>query len=166
MFLATLSTVISSIALIGVAIGLYFQSRQLRSAQVDSTAASQRELMNFALSHLEIYGRLVGVKDLDELGEQIVLNWQFDHLRTSYMNRTVSDERVHSAALVILSTDMARRWWATAGQAYAEAATSRREKKFFAIFDAEFQRRKLGSEHADTQTRASDDPTGPPLGSS
>jgi hypothetical protein len=160
MFIETLSTLISSIALVGVVISLYLQARQLRSAQVDSTAISQRELMNFALEHADVYGRLTGIKNPDDLVEQVVLNWQFYHIRTSYMNSTIPDGQLRKAVLTFFSTEMACKWWATAGQSYMGGRMARREKKFIAIVNEEFQRQKLASENVDARTGGPDRPNG------
>lgn len=157
MLLATLSTLISSIALIGVAVSLLLQARQLRSGQVQSTADSQRELMKFALEYPAIVGQLAGAKNLDDFTKQIALNWHMSHLETCYLNNTVAEKQLRRLVALIFSNEFARAWWKAYGISYDDSATSRRERDFFAIVNAEFKRSVLASEPATTGARLAEE---------
>jgi hypothetical protein len=54
MLIAIVSTLISSVALLGVAISLFLQARQLRASQIQTARASQMELMRSALEHPDL----------------------------------------------------------------------------------------------------------------
>jgi hypothetical protein len=146
MSIADLSTLISSIALVGVALSLYLQGGQLRSSQTQATTAAHIELMKFGLQYPAVAGDLVGVKNPDEFVRGVALNWHVSFLQESYSNKTITDKHLRSIAGLIFSTDFARNWWTMVGNSYSDAATSRREKRFFTIVNEEFQRAKLASE--------------------
>lgn len=84
MLIAELSTLISSIALIGVAVSLYLQGRQLRASQIQITAAGQIELMRLALDYPVAAAPLIGGQVSELASQYVALNWQFTHLRTTY----------------------------------------------------------------------------------
>jgi hypothetical protein len=165
MLLSLLSTLISSIALVGVAISLYLQGRQLRSAQVQSTAASHIELLKFAIEHPTLAGELAGNDDPDDLAKQVALNWHISYLQMAYSNKSITDQYLRSLAKYLLSTNYARSWWAGPGQSYGNAAT-RSDRRFFAIFNEEFLLLKAASEAADTGFRSPDKTAGSPPPSS
>lgn len=149
MLIAELSTLISSIALIGVAVSLYLQSRQLRASQIQITAASQIELMRLALDYPAATAPLMGGRVSESAGQYVALNWQFTHLRTTYVTRTSSDKYIHFVVRHVFENDIARDWWAFAGPSYIESSMTRREKHFAAIVNEEYQRSQLVAEPVD-----------------
>jgi hypothetical protein len=134
------------------------QARQLRSAQIQSTAASQIELIKFGLDYPAIAGELIGVDNPNDFTKEVALNWHMSHLETSYLNRTVSEKHLRNTVALLFSTDFARGWWEREGESYDDAATSRREREFYAIVNAEFERSKLASKRGDTGAALPDKP--------
>jgi hypothetical protein len=158
MSIADLSTLISSIALVGVALSLYLQGGQLRSSQTQATTAAHIELMKFGLQYPTIAGDLVGVQNSDEFVRGVALNWHFSFLQASYSNKTITDKHLRHIVGLLFSTDFARNWWTMVGHSYSDAATSRRDKRFFAIVNEEFQRTKLASEITNAEINMPDKP--------
>jgi hypothetical protein len=139
MFIALLSVLISSIALVGIAISLLLQARQLRASQVQASAASHAELMKFALENTAAAMALISDDDPEIFAKEVALNWHISHLLMSYNNKTLSEAHLRRLVGSLFATEDSRSWWTTAGPSYDDDATSRRERRFFAIVDAEFQ---------------------------
>lgn len=156
MFIAILSTLISSIALVGVVISLLLQARQLRANQIQVTRASQVELLKFYFDNPAMAAELVGANDSKEFTKDIVTNWYVTHLALSYENRAVSKSRLQNIASDLFKSEASRGWWASMGHTYYDGATSRREKEFFAIFEAEYQRINRTRESAQSDTMPPD----------
>jgi hypothetical protein len=139
MLIAVVSTLISSIALIGVAIGLLLQARQVRASQLQAHNTAQLELIKLAVENPAIAGELSGATDLDAFLKRVYLNWHFSFLSMSYEIRTISDPSLRVTVKRTFTSEFARAWWAYAGPIYQVGATSRRKKKFYVIVDEEFQ---------------------------
>jgi hypothetical protein len=160
MFLAVLSTLISSIALVGVVISLLLQARQLRVNQVQAARASQIELIKFALSNPEISMEVEGAEDSETFIRNVVRNWYFTHLSLGYEVGNVPRSRLQSIASLLFADESTRRWWAETRQGYNEGASSRRDKEFFTIIDGEYQKSNQRSESAKTGDTPPDTPVG------
>jgi hypothetical protein len=150
MSIAALSTLISSIALVGVAISLILQARQLRVNQVQIARASQVELLKLGLNNPVAASELVGAADPDGFARGVFLNWYVGHLLTSYETGATSKSNIERLARELFAVEASRKWWAMARQSYANDARSRRQKSFFAVVDGEFQRAGQTSESAMT----------------
>lgn len=140
MLIAVISTLISSIALVGVALSLLLQGRQLRASRIQAARASQVELMKFAIDNPTMVNGLDGAEDIEGFVKGVVRNWYFTYLSMSYDNRTISKSSLRRVASVALADETTCKWWAESGHTLNEVATSRREKEFFTIVDGEFQR--------------------------
>jgi hypothetical protein len=165
MLISILSTLISSIALLGVAISLFLQARQLRASQIQAARASQVELIKFTLDNPAMAAmaeELEGTGDAENFVQNVFRNWYFVHLSMSYDTRATSKSNIQRLARVTFMAEGARRWWEEIGHTYDEMATSKREKEFYAIVDGEFQRvsRMRGS------AKTGDVPPDPPIDSS
>lgn len=156
MSIAVLSTLISSIALVGVAISLLFQARQLRANQIQVSRASLIELMKFYFDNPDMVAELVGAKDNKEFTKDVLTNWYVTHLSLSYENRAISKSHLQNLADNLFKGEAACRWWASMGHTYNDGATSRREKEFFAVLDGEFQRINHERESAQTDAEPPD----------
>jgi Family of unknown function (DUF6082) len=143
MTLAVLSTLISSVASVGVAVSLLLQARQLRANQIQIAHASQLELMKLGLSNPSIIANLgfsVGADDADTFVKYIYLNWFVTHLSMSYDVKTVSNTHLRRLAEELFVTYDSRKWWTSVRSSYDDGATSRRQREFFAVVDGAFQR--------------------------
>jgi uncharacterized protein DUF6082 len=148
MLLGVLSTLISSVALIGVAVSLFLQSRQLRANQVQIAHASQLELMKSGLDRPSLIidlGFGLGAPDEDTFIKYIYLNWYINHLSTTFDLKTTSKLRIQRIAEDVFTADVPRKWWVVARESYRDRAVTRRQKEFFAIVDGAFQKAQ-GSE--------------------
>jgi hypothetical protein len=154
LIIAIISTLISSIALAGVAISLLLQSRQLRISQLQAANSAQLELIKMALDNPSMASEVLGVPDSDLYAKQVFLNWHIKYLELGYEINAISATGVRQAAEHILATQTALEWWSWNRQLYLGDTTTRRTKQFFAIIDAEFQ-------HLKTASASSASPTNP-----
>jgi hypothetical protein len=148
MFIAILSTLISSIALVGVAASLLLQSRQLRASQIQASRASQVELIKFALNNPALTKDFAEVGDPEDFVRAALYTWHFAHLSLTYAVGDVSKQRLQTLAFRLFSSEDARKWWAELGSSYKDGARSRSDKEFFVIVNREYERADLIAESA------------------
>jgi hypothetical protein len=163
MLIALLSTLISSVALAGVAISLLLQARQLRTSQLQATRTTQLELMKMALDNPDIAAAALGYGDPETLVKRVFMNWHFQFLQFGFENNTISALSLRFSIAELFETEDTRNWWLWARRSYEIAATTRREKEFFAIADQEFQRASQTSAPSESAPTSSKGPvTSPP----
>jgi hypothetical protein len=151
MIIAILSTLVSSIALVGVAISLLLQARQLRANQVQVTYASQLELLKLGLDNPSIITELgMGYGGTEDLVKSIYLNWYITHLAISFDTGIMNKPNLEGSLKGLFAVEDSRRWWADARQSYRNDTSSRRRKAFFAIVDGQFQQASRVPEAAET----------------
>jgi hypothetical protein len=138
--IAIISTLISSVALAGVAISLLLQARQVRITQLQVSRAAQLELIKMALDNPTMASAAVGISNPDSYAKYVFLNWQFKHFELGYEIKTMSAENVRQSVAQLFENETPREWWSLARQSYEEGPVSRRGKQFFAIVDGEFRR--------------------------
>jgi HAMP domain-containing protein len=132
--LAVVSMLLSSIALIGAAVSLALQGRQLRANQVQVAHSSQLELMKIGLENPAVIAE-IGLAGTSPL----------------------SKPHLQRLAREIFAAKPARGWWTLARESYHSDVTSRRQRVFFDVVDEEFQQAALASRPAKNGTA----PTGP-----
>lgn len=142
MVISLISILISSIALVGVAISLLMQNRQLRISQIQATRATQAALVQIGLNNLTLAAEAFGFSDVDWLGKSALVNWQVRHWEASHSIKTMSDESVQVEAAALFASEFAREWWLRAREAYRVAAKTKHEQRFFTIMDREFDRKR------------------------
>jgi hypothetical protein len=140
MLISLISVLISSVALLGVAMGLLLQARQLRASQIQAARASQVELLRFAIGNPTMVKTIDGFTNDDTFVKYVIRNWYFTYLSMSYDNRTITKMGLQRVAGTAFKDAFMRKYWSEAKYSYSGAATSRREKDFFMIIDTEFQR--------------------------
>jgi hypothetical protein len=140
MTIAIISTLVSSVALAGVAVSLLFQSRQLRVAQLQAVRGAQLELMRMALDNPVLAGEIAGVVDPGLLARQVFMNWNINYLELGFQVGVISASSLRMNAAMLFESKMVRDWWESDRATYVEAKISRRTKFFFSIVDGEFQR--------------------------
>ena len=166
MLIAIVSTLISSVALLGVAVSLVLQARQLRANQVQTARASQVELMRTALENPTVVAEALGAGDCGALVRGVVLNWYLGHLSMSYDIKTLAKPHLRQLARDLFAVEGSRTWWETARLSYGDDVTSRRQRDFFALVDAEFQQIARPPESAikTPGTETAPDPAAPSAG--
>src|SRR5262245_10165894 len=124
MTIAILSTLISSIALIGVVVSLLLQARQLRTNQIQVTRAAQQELIRFSLENPDLATEVLGLTDPETYIKQVYLNWYFSYLSMTYGISTMSKPNLRLLLVEPFSTEVSREWWTMARQSYHDWAIS------------------------------------------
>lgn len=154
MLIAVLSTLISSIALVGVAVSLLLQARQLRVNQMQVARASQVELIKFCFDNPAMAAEFEGAEDTKEYVRNVYTNLYVAHLSICYENRFIPKSRLQIIASDIFKSEATRKWWVDAGPTYYDGAASRRTKEFFAILQREFQQINGAREFSQTATNS------------
>jgi Family of unknown function (DUF6082) len=139
MVIAIISTLISSIALVGVAASLLLQARQLRASQVQASRVAQIELIKMAIDNRELISDIFG----DEPGSYLkarYVNWFFKYLELGYSMKIISEKSVQVQAMMLFDTDYPYKWWIRAREVWEIEASTKRDRNFFKIVDNAFQR--------------------------
>jgi Family of unknown function (DUF6082) len=158
MIIAIISTLISSIALLGVALSLLLQARQLRTNQIQVARAAHLELIKMALDNPSMAAEALGIDDSEKFVKEVFINWHFQYLLMSYEINQISKPDLGHVIRTLFKAERVRTWWSWSREDWKLAAT-RREKEFFAIVDGEFQHAKQIAE----TTEASAAPPGEPV---
>jgi Family of unknown function (DUF6082) len=140
MVVATISVLISSIALAGVALSLLLQAWQLRTSQLQASRAAQAELVRICIDNPELTAAALGKTDPDGYVKSVFVNWNIKYLELSYSIKAISASSVQVQVAGIFGAEYPRNWWSEVRPIYAAEATTRRERSFFAIVDREFNR--------------------------
>jgi hypothetical protein len=162
MLIALLSTLISSIALVGVAVSLLLQARQLRTSQLQATRAAQLELIKMTIDNPTLATTVLGEDDPEVSIEDIFINWHFQYLQFAYENGSIPMPSLPYHMASLFKAEAVRNWWGWARRSYEMDATTRREKQFFAIADQEFQRASRMPEPPENAPTSSAGPVIPP----
>jgi Family of unknown function (DUF6082) len=154
--IATISITISAIALVGAAIGLIFQARQLRMGVLQSLRVAHSESIRMAFDNPRIVAETEGEDDPDLVAKSAYVNWNMQHLRMSFLLRAAPPVVVQSEAERMFKAQFVRDWWESAGPVYQTEAFSRREHEVLKIVDRAFKRVTLPHEqNANLATGAS-----------
>jgi hypothetical protein len=137
--LSIIATVISSIALIGVAIGVILQARQLRANQLQAMRGLHLEIMKISIDNPALAVSTVKDVDVGDATRGSFLNLTLKFLETGYSFKTISKASVSLQAARLFESEYSRVWWAQARVTYEVEGTTKREKEFFGLVDARFQ---------------------------
>jgi hypothetical protein len=138
--LSIIATLISSVALIGVAIGLLLQARQLRASQLQASRSLQAELVKLVIEDPSIETVIDSTTDPADLPKAAFLNLFIMFLRTSYELKAISKASVSFQAQRIFAVEYPRSWWTLTRDTYMKIeAVTKREKEFAALIDSKFQ---------------------------
>jgi hypothetical protein len=157
MLLSLIATVISSVALVGVVVGLLIQARQLQASQLQAVRSLHVDFIKLAIENPSIAVAMEGDIDPEEVPKAAYLNLYFTFLRTSYSLRAISKEAVDFQAGRFFASEYPRSWWARARDAYKIEAATAREKEFAALIDTKFQ--ETMSQNQSTDEQAGDSST-------
>jgi hypothetical protein len=150
--IATISIAISAIALVGAAISLIFQARQLRLSLLQSLRTTHAETIRMALDHPEIVAKVEGNDDPELIAKRAYVNWNMQHLRMSFLLKSASRDLVQSEAELMFQAQFVRDFWKSAESLYKMEARSRREDEFVKIVNDAFRRVTLPQQHNENLT--------------
>lgn len=139
MIIAIISTLISSIALLGVAASLLLQARQLRASQLEASRAAQFEFIKLLLDRPELASSIF----TDRFSpEGAALNWYIKYFEFAYSMKVISTDSIRLQLMEIFSADHLRNWWSAVREIYKTEAESagKSEKDFFLIVDEAVQK--------------------------
>ena len=139
--LSVIATITSSIALIGVAVGLILQARQLRADQLQTMRALQLELIRMAIDKPELGLDSFLAKDVDRKDSSRVyyLNLWVKYLEMNYSFGTASKASIGLQMARMFESEFPRIWWTVSRDTYKVEAETKSQREFFTIVDGEFQ---------------------------
>lgn len=138
--LSIFATIISSFALIGVAVGLVLQSRQLKAGQLQIVRQMHLELIKIMIENPALATTIYTDRDPAYLANASFLNFQMILLETNYSLKMLPGKALGFHVRSLFASEFARTWWATlARDTYEAEAVTKLEKEFLAIVDAAFQ---------------------------
>jgi hypothetical protein len=149
MLIAIISTLISSVALAGVALSLLLQARQLRTNQIQVARTAHLELIKMTLSDPSMAAETLAIEDSEAYAKEVYLNWNLHYFWLSYGINQLSEPVLRNNARELFRAEFPRKWWSWSSKDW-ELATSRRDREFFTIVDSEFQRAKQIAESTGT----------------
>jgi hypothetical protein len=161
MVVATISILISSIALVGVAVSLLLQARQLRVSQLQISHAAQFDLLKVGLDNPKLIAGLLE-EDPDSFAGAIYINWTTKYMELSYEIKALTADAVRLQAKLMFSAQFARSWWINAKPLYNAEATTKRENDFVALLDEVYEQAILGSGIGDKDDRHLESPPSAP----
>ena len=147
--IATVSIVISAIALVGATVSLIFQARQLRISLLQSLRTMHAESTRMAFDHPEIVAKVEGDDDPELVAKSVYVNWNMQHMKMSFLLRSTPRDLVRTEAELMFKAPFVRDFWKSARPVYKMEARSRRENEFVKIVDDVFRQVALLQEHDD-----------------
>jgi Family of unknown function (DUF6082) len=138
--IAVISTLISSVALAGVAISLLIQARQLRTSQIQASRTAQAELLKISISEPAMASAALGWPSVDDFSKSIYLNLKMKALELNYVLKVTTATSVRNQASILFRAEFGREWWVRNRGIYHDEAATRREQEYYAIIDDEFSR--------------------------
>jgi hypothetical protein len=138
--LSIIATIISSIALIGVALGLILQSRQVKANQLQVMREMHLELIKVGIDNPALASSVTADIGEENYSRAGYLNLWVKYLQTGYSLKTISKASVALHTARMFMSEYSRDWWGTHARAgYRTEAWKKSEKEFFEIVDAQFQ---------------------------
>jgi hypothetical protein len=139
MLISIIATFISSIALAGVAVSLILQARQLRTSQIQAVRSLQIELIKIGLNDPLLGTSISPGVEPSEAPKAALLNLTLMVWRVGYSLNTFSKGVISYNARGIFKSEYSRTWWEIAHESYEINASTKRDKEFVALINAEFQ---------------------------
>src|SRR5690348_16194856 len=88
--LALLSTLISSLALVGVVVSLLLQARLLRTTQLQAARTAQLELIRLAIEHPALSRKGMSPTEKYASAQRAFFNWRVKYLELGYSLKVIS----------------------------------------------------------------------------
>src|SRR5216683_2045201 len=137
------SALMLGVALGGVAVSLIRQERDARASGEQALRAIHTELLRMAMDdplYRSAWGPFFASDDPDAQREHMYVNLIISQFQMAFELRTISEQHLREAAYILLSGEAGQRFWATGRELRQRAVSSRRERRFHEIIDAEYQR--------------------------
>ncbi len=148
--LSIIATIISSVALIGVAVGLILQGRQLKASQLQVMREMHLELLKIGIDNPALAGSLYEHIDLSEFSRFTLLNFLVTFWQTSYSLKTIPKKQLEFQAKELFLSERARNWWENiARKSYKLGDGAKLEREFFSVMDGAYQNVLLELQTAD-----------------
>lgn len=136
----TISTIISSSALIGVVVSLILQARLLRTTQLQAVRMAQVELIKLEIEHPQIVQKVAGEAEQCDIAQRAYFNWRVKFLELGHSSKVVSPASVGIQAAILFESGEFYLWWGAVRHIYQAEATTKLEKDFFHIIDRQYER--------------------------
>lgn len=138
--LSVIATIISSVALIAVAMSLVLQNRQLRANQIQAVREMHLEVMKMVFDNPTLASSIYQTPYHENFPLTVLLNLHMSFWETSYSLNVIDKFGLTSQVEWFFSSEDARAWWAGgAREAYENEASTKTKKEFFMIVDRVFR---------------------------
>ena len=138
--LATISSLASALALVGVAVSLLLQQRQLRANQIQTARMVHLEIVRLAIENPDLP---ISKSQLDRTPEGVrktsYIYLQFVMLRFLFSAHLFPEEGLRLHRRTHFANEMIRSWWLTARTHYRAESITRRDSRFVMIVDDEYR---------------------------
>ena len=134
------STILSALAVVGVAASLQMQVRQNHLSQAYGVRDQQLTLMQLLLSDPTLLPASVTADGIphERWRQLIYINLMFKHLQLGYEVGYISQESLRLHVSQYFTIEFIREWWKDTGWMYHLDANSPKRKGFLAIVDSAF----------------------------
>ncbi|MFG2491512.1 DUF6082 family protein [Streptomyces caniferus] len=139
---ASISAILSALAVIGVAYSLVLQARQARLEQIQTMRTFQRDLLLMAMEDESLrscWGPMHGLQG-DAWRQHTYTRMIMAYLWMGAETGGIPGASIRANAEEILKSEAGREYWQRTRDRWGLDARSARERKFVKIFDEEFQR--------------------------
>ncbi|MEU5689701.1 DUF6082 family protein [Streptomyces venezuelae] len=149
--MALISLIISAAALAGVLVSLVYQSRQTRISQEASIRETHRELLMLSLNDPVLracWGSPSNELPNDQARQVMFANLIVNWWQTQYVLKEVSEAELAISLTTFFRGEIGRTYWNRVRPSWgrvAEAAHSKRKKRFVAIVDEQYRLAVSGS---------------------
>jgi len=139
--IALISTLISSLALAGIAISLLLQGRQLYAAQLQAVRSAHLELIKLLIDHPSLAQKGLSSSDKYSLAQRAYFNWRMKYLELGYSLGVISPASIHTQVAEMFDVRDFYDWWNHARLIYETEAISKKARQFYAAIEDEFARK-------------------------
>jgi Family of unknown function (DUF6082) len=148
--LSVIATIISSVALIGIAVGLLLQNRQLRTNKIQVMREMHLELMRIGMENPALSASVYEDTNAADFPKSSLLNLILKFWQTGYTLKTITKASVTLQTTRLFGSEYARTSWGKWLQdIYRTEAGTKSEREFFALVDTAYQNVMLALESAD-----------------
>jgi hypothetical protein len=138
------SAILAMVALGGVAVSLFVQTRQVRAGQVQAVREAHQQLMFMQLENMPVYRPCWGPVDVPtiEANKQLTyMNLIINYLVMGYEMGIIPGREIRSAMADMFKGEIGRDYWKRARSAWVNAFERRKHgRRFLRIVDEEFQK--------------------------
>jgi hypothetical protein len=158
--LSIIATIISSVALIGVAAGLILQSQQLKASRIQVMREMHLELMKIGIDNPALAGSLYEDIDLAEFPRATLLNFLMTSWQTMYLLKMFPRKSLELQAAQLFASEHARNWWLNLARDSLEGVGTKLEREFFTVVDGAYQnvvRTLQAASHSDVSSSSGEE---------